>query len=106
MRHEDSMVEALQKRKPVINLDHLVKERYPSFVDALRDLDDALTLIHLFAHLPSGLTKYHKSSSTSASSFLFSLLSFVQRAISVYKLCENFKASSLVNTGCVKCSFP
>lgn len=39
--------------KPRFTLDHVVRERYPTFADALRDLDDCLCMLFLFASLPS-----------------------------------------------------
>lgn len=44
-------VDRLISRKPTYKLDRIVLERYPRFVDALRDLDDCLTRVHLFASL-------------------------------------------------------
>ncbi|KAL2913664.1 mRNA-binding ribosome synthesis protein nop7 [Polyrhizophydium stewartii] len=51
-KREFVVARSLSESKPVYTLDHIIKERYPSFVDALRDLDDALSMIFLFATLP------------------------------------------------------
>nr|CAG4649301.1 EOG090X05E6 [Scapholeberis mucronata]SVE93591.1 EOG090X05E6 [Scapholeberis mucronata] len=42
----------LKENKPSLELDHLVKERYPTFMDALNDLDDCLTLCFFYSTLP------------------------------------------------------
>ena len=56
-RNEVSEAVRLEKyHTPKIKLDHIVRERYPTFIDALRDLDDALSLLFLFASLPSTST--------------------------------------------------
>lgn len=41
------------KQSPELKIDHIVKERYPTFIDAVKDLDDCLTLLFLFSTFPS-----------------------------------------------------
>ncbi|XP_039120860.1 pescadillo homolog [Dioscorea cayenensis subsp. rotundata] len=43
----------LLSQHPKYKLDRLILERYPTFMDALRDLDDFLTMVHLFAVPPA-----------------------------------------------------
>ena len=83
-------VDRLEERKPQYGLDHLVKERYPSFVDAIRDLDDPLTLVHLFALLPAD--KRHGIPAE-----------VVNRSRA---LAPSFNPTSPRRTACAKCSSP
>jgi len=45
-------VERLRDNKPRYNLDTIVKERYPTFIDAVRDLEDCLCLSFLYSTFP------------------------------------------------------
>nr|CAG4643928.1 EOG090X05E6 [Lepidurus arcticus] len=49
---DEEAVERMNQNKPTLSLDHLVKERYPTFSDALRDMDDCLSLCCLYATMP------------------------------------------------------
>lgn len=48
----------IQKNKPKYKLHHIVKERYPTFIDAVRDLDDCLSMIFLFSTFPNTKCTY------------------------------------------------
>ncbi|CAJ0950766.1 unnamed protein product, partial [Mesorhabditis belari] len=58
-KQEDDKVKKLYENQQEISLDRIVKERYPTFGSALRDLDDALCMAFLFATFPR--TKYLRS---------------------------------------------
>uniref|UniRef100_A0A0K0DFB4 Pescadillo homolog n=1 Tax=Angiostrongylus cantonensis TaxID=6313 RepID=A0A0K0DFB4_ANGCA len=51
-KRDASKVKKLYANKPEYSLDRVVKERYPTFGSAIRDLDDALCLCFVFATLP------------------------------------------------------
>lgn len=52
-KNELGDADRLEKNRPRYTLNHIVRDRYPTFVDALRDLDDPLNMLFLFANMPA-----------------------------------------------------
>ena len=48
-RREPEALRRLERGRPIMRLDHIIRERYPTFQDAVRGLDDALTLLGVVA---------------------------------------------------------
>lgn len=57
-RRDIKAIARVRNTKPTYKVDHIVKERYPSYTDAVRDLDDCLSLIFLFSVLPKSRRVY------------------------------------------------
>lgn len=51
-KKEPGTARRLRRGRPVFELAHIIRERYPTLVDAVRDLDDCLTMCFLFACMP------------------------------------------------------
>ncbi|KAM6155687.1 uncharacterized protein C16orf96 homolog [Rhynchocyon petersi] len=51
-KSEWNTVEHLTDNKSIYKLGHIIKERYPTFIDALRDLDNDLSICFLFSTFP------------------------------------------------------
>ncbi|XP_065200788.1 pescadillo homolog [Planococcus citri] len=47
-----SMAKRYGNTIPLLDMDQIIKERYPTFIDALRDMDDCLTVCFMFAAMP------------------------------------------------------
>lgn len=52
-KNEVGDAKRLNSAQTGLKLDHIIKERYPTFQDALRDLNDPLNMIYLFANMPA-----------------------------------------------------
>lgn len=52
-KQEYNTAKRLEENRPSYTLDHIIKERFPTFTEALRDLDDALSMLFLFSSMPT-----------------------------------------------------
>ncbi|GKV07777.1 hypothetical protein SLEP1_g19499 [Rubroshorea leprosula] len=52
-KKNEELARSLKSREPHVKMDKFIRDRYPTFIDAIRDLDDALSMVHLFAALPA-----------------------------------------------------
>lgn len=77
----------LRMSKPTYTLHHLVRERYPTRGDALRDLTDSLNLIFLFARLPR-LTQFHPALISLCRRFSVEFLHYVIAMRCIRKVCS------------------
>ena len=70
-RGEKPRARRLEKSASVMDLSHIVRERYPTFESALEDLDDCLSMLALFAILPADASRSIEPATVKESSSLY-----------------------------------
>ncbi|QPG72797.1 hypothetical protein FOA43_000099 [Brettanomyces nanus] len=80
----------LEEHRPRYKLDRVIKERYPSFPDALRDLDDALNMLFLFSSMRS-TDKVHAKVISQATKLTNEWMAYVARERSLKKVFVSIK---------------
>ncbi|KNC54689.1 pescadillo [Thecamonas trahens ATCC 50062] len=81
----------LVARRPSISVSHIIRERYPTFVDAIRDLDDALSLMFLFASVERLHYRYQPALLSSIEFSTLHFLNYVVKTSSLKKVFISIK---------------
>nr|GEV63858.1 pescadillo homolog [Tanacetum cinerariifolium] len=76
-KKNEGLAERLLTRKPTYTFDMLIPERYPMFIDALRDLDHCLTMVYLFLHYLLSRGKVFSQSESITVEDLYALTRYV-----------------------------
>lgn len=87
---EIAQAKRLEESRPKYQLDRVIKERYPTFLDALRDLDDALNMLFLFANMPA-TSKVSAKITKDANELINQWLAFVARERCLKKIFVSIK---------------
>jgi len=58
-KNDKLKVDRLRDTKPTYTLDHIIKERYPTFIDAVGDLEDPLCMCFMYSHFPKSIRMHY-----------------------------------------------
>lgn len=89
-RGEVGDAKRLEENRPRYRLDRIIKERYPSFIDALRDLDDALNMLFLFSTMRA-TTKVHSKVVAQATQLTNQWMAYIARQGALKKVFVSIK---------------
>eukprot|EP01135_Chromosphaera_perkinsii_P003910 Nk52_evm11s262 gene=Nk52_evmTU11s262 len=90
-KQEFSTADKIEEAKPVYKLDHIIKERYPSFLDAVRDMDDALCMVFLFSRLPLHNNRHKKELVAKCDSLALEFENYIVRTRALRKVFLSIK---------------